>query len=179
MLLKNLLLLLSILIILSCSQNSLTSNIRAKYNKETNVLQLNLYFNINITRAIEENLEKFSYANIYLDIFIFNKNKEQISNAKIIRFIKFDRWNNVYILKDSSDSLEKKYYSFKDLSDKILNFYDINMKVNNSFINPVLIKYDFYLKSIELAPPFKIIEDNDLFGNIKRTNKEITVYAKE
>lgn len=163
--------------LLSCSNYDNTSDCDAFFLPETKKLSLNFILNLKVPDNLEKNLNMFNYSTMYLKLSIFDKSK-LIANKIIERKIKYDRWNNDFIIEDIYLDSEKRYNDFNSFSSNIYIFKNIFFEVNDTKSRELIVKYDFYLKSLEFLPPFKLIEYDGEFGNIKLKNRKCRIYAK-
>jgi len=141
------------------------------------ILYLDIILNFEIPEKLQSNLKMFSYANIKIKFQVLNNKNKVISIKTIDRVIKYDRWNKIYIIKDSFSFIEKKYDNFISMKNDLYSFNNIPIQLDNldEVKNNLIIKYDFFLKSVDFLPPFKFIEYNIKFGNIEKKNNIIVI----
>lgn len=109
------------------------------------------------------------YAEIKFNLIFYDINKKELASIFFKRVIKFNKWDNEYIVLDSDNSF-KKYSSFYNLKESINRFDNLEVELINKLIDDfVIIKGKYFLKSIEVIPPFKFLEFTRKFGNIKKT----------
>ncbi len=138
---------------------------------------------LNVARPknLYSTLKMFNYSTIFLDLEIYC-DKTFIGKSPIIRKIKYDRWNDLYLIENSYLYGDIRFKDFDSMFSEIYKFKKIEIAADNNLNGyknkEFSINYDFYLNSMEFLPPFKIIEYNREFDNIKIKNKSCKLYVK-
>jgi len=170
-----------LIVLASCSNTSKITKINPKISAENKTLYLDLSLNYPVPEKMQNNLKMFSKSKIILNLKIYNSKKKIVFVNNIDRTIIYDRWNNNYVIKDSYSFDEKKFIKFDLVKKNIYTFESIPFYYSNldDISNPMLLNYDFYLKSIDLVQPFKLIEYYSDFGNIKSVNNMCKFYVEK
>jgi len=128
----------------------------------------NIDFNIELPKKLEENLKKFLYSEIKVNITIYNGRKI-IGKGEIKRLIEFNKWENEYSLKDMNNNFVKKYKSLEELRKDVNKFENIEISFNEkNTSNTTILECDYLIRSIQLLPPFKFLEFYKGFGSIRK-----------
>jgi len=138
---------------------------------------LDLNLDIEIPHELKNNLVKFSYAKINLNASFF-QNKKKIDNILVERTIRYDRWNDMFIIQNSNTLFDSRFSNYKTMVKKLTLFEDLRFKRPDSSENKYEVDIDFTLLSTYFPAPLKILEFDKRFGNIKKRNLKFLLYAK-
>ena len=127
---------------------------------------------MDIPSEFGKNLEKFLYSEIKINFNIYS-NKKRVGGLKFRRLIKFNKWDNEYIILEPDKNFIKKYKSFEDFIKDINKFEEISIEFIDNFndSNGLILECDYFLKSTNFIPPFKFLEFNKKFGNMRKKIK--------
>lgn len=150
--------------------------IKATYNGDVAILSLDLIFKMDVYDKLESILKMFNYATVTINITILD-DKILLANKKVERKIRYDRWDDYFIVEDSFNNYIKKEKEFISIVDKLYTFSNITFNIVTEKSKKYTLMYDFYLDSTELIPPFVLIKYNKAFANIKIKNKKSSFYV--
>jgi hypothetical protein len=170
-----------ILILVSCSSHETIKAFKSEISKEEHRIYLDLELNYNVPEKLKSNISMFSYCKLLLNLKLLNSNNKNISNLKIERIIKYDRWNNYYLIKDSYELYEKKLFDFEEVKKtvNVFNRLPFQFQSTGEITDHMKLEYDYYLKSVEFVEPFKFIEYSMGLGNIRDLNNKYEFYVKK
>jgi hypothetical protein len=170
----------SLIILVSCSRHESIKAFKSEILRDENTIYLDIELNYAMPDKLKSNLGMFSYCKQNLNLRILNLNNKLISSFKIERIIKYDRWNNYYLIKDSYNLNERKLLNFEDIKKTINIFNKIPFKYKNSpdITKSMKLEFDYYLKSVDFVEPFKFIEYTKGLGNIKDLNNKYEFYVE-
>jgi hypothetical protein len=114
----------------------------------------------------------FSYCKMNFNLRILDMQNKIVSGINVERIIRYDRWNNYYLIKDSFNPNERKLLNFEDIAKNINVFNKIPVKFKNAsqIKGRMKLEFDYYLKSVDFVEPFKFIEYTMGLGNIRYMN---------
>lgn len=136
--------------------------------KSNEKIIFNVNFNIEPPLKLEENLKKFLYSEIILNIKIYDKDRV-IGKVNIKKMIKFNRWEEEYSIFNLNKNILRKYNSFNELKKNINKFENIEISFFEKFSsNKLKVNCNYILKSVEFVPPFKFLEFYKNSGNINK-----------
>ena len=168
-------LLIFIITLFSCQKSYYIDELRG--NNVNGSITFDLDLNIEIPHELKNNLVRFSYAKINLGATAF-QNKKKLDNILIERTIRYDRWNDMFIIKNSNTLFDARFSNYKDMVKELTLFKDLRFKRSESSEDKYDIDIDFTLLSTYFPAPLKILEFDKRFGNIKKRNLKFLLYAK-
>lgn len=148
-----------LILLISCDTGDHLSSFKATHSNN-NRLYISFRLSYDVPSNLGKNLKMFSSAEMEINIDISDPDKKTIASQTVYRSIKYDRWNEVYSMKDSFSDNERTFSDFLSMKDILYEFSNIpfDMKSAEYGTKKLCMTYGFTIKSVEFDQPFKFIE---------------------
>lgn len=163
------------LTLFSCQRSYYIDNLTGNPLNDNIIFDLDL--NIEIPLELKNNLVRFSYAKINLSATAY-QNKTKLDDILVERTIRYDRWNEMFIIQNSNTLFDARFSNYKEMVKELTLFKNLQFKRVDSSEDKYDINVDFTLLSTYFPAPLKILEFDKRFGNVKKRNLKFLLYAK-
>jgi len=163
------------LTLFSCQRSYYIDNLTGNPLNDNIIFDLDL--NIEIPLELKNNLVRFSYAKINLSATAY-QNKTKLDDILVERTIRYDRWNEMFIIQNSNTLFDARFSNYKEMVKELTLFKNLQFKRADSSEDKYDINVDFTLLSTYFPAPLKILEFDKRFGNVKKRNLKFLLYAK-
>jgi hypothetical protein len=169
-----------LLFLISCEDNNYLKDFKTRFDRNSGKLTASFSLNISIPDNMEKNLKMFSVSSILISAVIYDSDKKIISRNSIQRIVRYDRWNDVFSVKDSYALYTLSYHDYKSMEKSLMAFENVPFVINDegAVKNFMIIDYDVNVRSVEFPEPFKFIEYYVKSDNIRISNTKYKFYAE-
>lgn len=152
----------------SCFNSSHDELIQSVYHHQTRKIEIRFYYNPETVNRIKQNLNTFKQFSIHFNCRLVSDPDKELLKRNY--FVQYNHWDNFYLIDDGKTML--KLVSAEEVIEWIQNPLEID------FPEPIqgqLMEYDYRLIFVDLAPPFKMFENDKEIGNIVKKDIKIKI----